>query len=464
MIKKIIVCFILISLLVMSCNKNSGQNRSQSGQRGSNKISNFVEPSEDVQNTLKGMEIVLGNWWRDYDPATFQPRNDIEERQLEYRRWILQEYGLKIHDKNIGGWGEIAQLATTSIMSGKPAATVFRLQADWALALYRQNLIYPVSDSKIFDLKAVKPVEWNKHIAEAFTFNNKTYAFAFGSSGSSGAVFWNKRIFREAGLDPNLLYDLQKEGAWTWDKFLEISKQLTRDINNDGIIDIYAMPCDFSIDILDSLVSSNGAMFVDRDANGRLVNATNRPEFIEAIRFYMRLREEGVMKPKPEGIHWNWFVSEFLDGNVAMRMAPQHSISDMRTMRDDWGMVLPPKGPRAKNYVVFTAENVMIIPSRGFTSEQVDAILWAVRAWETPIDEDWRIGNYPNFRDRRAVDETMTMMRDQNLWQWRYHTLVPGFSTSGIAWQLWYHEGEPAQLVEAVSQSWNALIADANGL
>jgi len=34
----------------------------------------------------------------------------------------------------------------------------------------------------------------------------------------------------------------------------------------------------------------------------------------------------------------------------------------------------------------------------------------------------------------------------------------------GIAWEIWYHEGEAAQLIEAVSQSWNNLIEDANEL
>jgi len=467
MLKKIIiVIFILMSIFIVSCNRTAGKSESQGRQNSSSGVVNLAEASEEIRNTLKGMNIVIGNWWNNYDPATFQPRNDLEEKQLEHHKWLLQKYEFTMQDKNIGGWSEIAQLATTSIMAGKPAATVFRLQASWALALYRQNLLYPVSNSKAVDWTAAKPVEWNKHVTKAFTFDNKTYAFTvgYGSSSSAAAVFWNKRLFREAGLDPNLLYDLQKNGTWTWDKFFEISKQLTRDINNDGIIDIYAMPCDFSTDILDALVSSNGAMFVDRDANGRLVNATNRPEFIEAIRFYMRLREEGVMKHKPDGIQWDWFISEFMDGNVAMRIARQYAAGDMRTMRDDWGMVLPPKGPRVNNYVVFSSENVMVIPSRGYTNEQVDAILWALQAWATPIDEDWRMSHYPNFRDRRAVDETITMMRDQNLWQWMYHVQVPGFSTNGIAWQLWYHEGEPAQLVEAVSQSWNALIADANGL
>jgi len=423
-----------------------------------------------VRNTLRGMDIVVGNWWSDYDVNTFRPRSDYEERQLDYRKRLTQQYNFKMSNKNVASWNEMAQIAATSIMAGRPAATVFVLQPDWALALYRQNLLYPVGTRRAVNFTATKPVEWNRSVNTAFTFNNRQFAFADGYGGSQHAavVFFNKRLFREAGLDPNLLYDLQKAGTWTWDKFLEVSKQLTRDTNNDGRIDIYAMPGDLSTEILDALVSSNGAMYVDRDPRtGMLVNATNRPAFVEAVQFYMRLRDEGIMKPKPEGdnIPWNWHIPEFNDGRVAMRIDQQYlATNDLRNMRDDWGMVLPPRGPRSRNYVVFNDENVMVVPARGFTDQQVDAILWAVQAWVTPIDDNWRLAEYPNYKDRRAVDETIALIRDQRLWQWKYHLHVPGFNRGAIAWEIWHHDGEPAQLIESVQQNWNNLIADANGL
>jgi ABC-type glycerol-3-phosphate transport system substrate-binding protein len=421
-----------------------------------------------IANTLRGMNITIGNWWSNYDPATYVTRSDYEERQLDYRRRLIRQYNFTMQNRNIASWNEMAQISATSIMAGRPAATVFVLQPDWALSLYRQNLLYPISTSRAINWSSTTPIEWNRSVTQAFTFDGRTYAFADGYGGSQHAavVFFNKRLFREAGLDPNLPYNMQRDGTWTWENFLDICKRLTRDINNDGIIDIYAMPADLSTEILDALVSSNGAMYVDRDPRtGRLVNATGRPEFLEAVRFYMRLRDEGVMKPKPAGdnVPWNWHIPEFNDGRVAMRIDQQYlATNDLRNMRDEWGMVLPPKGPRSANYVVFNDENVMVLPARGFTPQQVDAILWAVQAWITPVDTNWRLAEYPNYRDRRAVDETIAMIRDQRLWQWKYHLHVPGLNRGGIAWEIWWHDGEPAQLIEAVSQSWNALIEDAN--
>jgi len=436
-----------------------------------------------IRNTLRGMNIVVGNWWEDYDTTRMPPTmhwigSDSQERQLDYRRRLLQEYNFTMVNRNIGGWSEIPQVAATSIMAGRPAADVFVLQADWALSLYRQNLLFPVSTSRAVNWTATTPVEWNRHVTQAFTFGRNAYAFADGYGGSMQAtvLFWNKRLFREAGVNVtvggrryeggDILYDLQRDNHWNWETFLTICKQLTRDINNDGIIDIYAMPSDLSTEILDAFVSSNSAMYVDRDRHGRLVNATGRPEFVAAVRYFMRLRDEGVMMPRPEGSPWNWHIPAFNDGNVAIRI-DQHYVAtnDMRHMRDDWGMVLPPRGPNARSrYVVFNNEHVMVMPARGRTPAQVDAILWAVQAWIIPVDADWRIAMYPSYRDRRAVDETNALIRDQRLWQWRYHLHVPGLNRGGIAWEIWWHDGEPAQLIEAVSQNWNALIEDANSL
>ena len=270
-------------------------------------IPRIPTPPASIARTLRGMNITIGNWWADYDVNTYVPRSDYDERQLEFRRRLLSENGFTMSTKQIAGWGEMQQVTATSIMTGRPAASVFLLQPDWAVSLMRQNLLFPVSTSRAINWNSDTPVQWNRTVTQAFTYDRRAYAFANGYNESlhAAVLFWNKRLFREAGLDPNLPYDLQKNNEWTWDKFLEIAKQLTRDVDNDGIIDVYAMPRDLSTEILDAFVSSNGAMYVDRDNRGRFVNATSRPEFIEAVQFYMRLRDEGVLMQRPEESNWD---------------------------------------------------------------------------------------------------------------------------------------------------------------
>ena len=418
---------------------------------------------------LRGMDVVVGNWWADYDVNTFQPQSDMDARVLAYRRRMLNEHGFNMRVSRIASWGEMLQTAAISIMAGNPAASVFVLTPAWAMTLHRQGLIAPIQHANV-DFSPTRLGDgrptWNRSMMNLFTFGGNTYAMSlgYGDSLQPLVIFFNKRLFREAGLDPALPYNMQANRTWTWDNFLPIARQLTRDIDGDGIIDTWAMTADLSTYILDAIVSSNGATYVGRNAQGRFYNATNSPAFIESLQFAMRLRDEGVMMPPPEGGHWTWYQAAFSDGIVAMRVEPLYVRNDLQGMTDDWGMVMFPIGPRRNNFSVFAFENVMVVPST-FPPDQVARIVEAVDLWERPVDESpyaWQDGLWHLFRDARAVTETMAIIRNPALYTIPYWIMIPGLQRGHIAWEMWWHDGDPAQLVEAVSLAWNALISDAN--
>jgi len=419
---------------------------------------------------VKGMEIIIGNWWMDYDVDTRKPLNDYQEKILAQRKQLLKENGVIIREKAITDWNGMQQKAVISTMSGKPEAQVFFLQPNWAMAMRARGLLAPLPNS----IKSPKPigkgyapVPFNQPTIDSFTFDGKAYAFSVDVNlNNFEALFFNKRLFREAGLDPNLPYDMQKAGTWTWAAFLDICKKLTRDINNDGIKDTYAMTRDLSTEILDAIISSNGATYVDKDPKtGKFVNATGRPEFLEALQFAIRLNKEGVLKPRPENSNWDWYKSEFIDGKVAMRVDEAYIANsdsvELNKMKDDWGMVLFPKGPKSSTYRVYTRDNLMVIPAT-YKPADVEKILWAVALWYTPADDNWKAGQYNYFRDSRAVDETLALVRDPKLAMIKYFSYINGLERGDIAWEMWYHDGEPAQLIEKVSQDWNTKIAETN--
>jgi len=432
-------------------------------------IAVFPAWSQNKAN-VKGMDIIIGNWWADYDVNTRKPQNEAAEKQLEQRKRLLKEYGVTIREKAITDWNGMQQKAVLSTMSGKPDAQVFILQPNWAMAMRARGLLAPLPTSIKSPTpigKGYLPVEFNQSTIDSFTFDGKPYAFSIGINlNNFQALFFNKRLFREAGLDPNLPYNMQKAGTWTWDEFLKICKKLTRDINNNGKIDTYAMCADLSTEILDAIISSNGATYVDKDPKtGKFVNATGRPEFLEALQFAIRLKTEGVLKPRPENSNWDWYKSEFIDGRVAMRVDESYIANsdtvELKRMKDDWGMVLFPKGPRSPTYRVYSRDNLMVVPAT-YKPAEVEKIIWAVALWNTPVDDNWKASQYDYFRDSRAVDETLALVRDPKLAMTKYFAYINGLERGDIAWNMWYHEGEPAQLIESVSQDWNTKINEAN--
>jgi hypothetical protein len=420
------------------------------------------------QSILRGQRITIGTWHGNYDVNTYEPRNEAEEKQLEWRRSIQREHGFTMRQVELAGWDDYFQIVTNNLMARNKDIHAYWLGAEWAMTLYKQGLLFPISDSSVrLDNRvpvAGQKTAYNAMMERLFTFNGKQYAFAIGEGGESWQgtfVFWNKRLLSEAGIDPDLPYNMQRDGTWTWANFDDLLRRTTRDLNNNGIIDIYGMPCDDPRTVMDAFIYGNNANYVTIDAQGKFHNATGRPEFIEAMQFYQKLVEQGYVKTRPDNAAWDWDFTEFFDGRVAFLIAAEWRKGQMPEMADDYGCVLPPKGPRATNYRMSLTENLLVIPAF-FTLQEVNAILTAIDLWETPADTDWKQGQFWAFRDRRAVEETMALTRDARNVTYRNYQLIPGFNTADLVWDLWVFKSNPSQLVEQITPRWNALIDEIN--
>jgi ABC-type glycerol-3-phosphate transport system substrate-binding protein len=455
----VVLLSLMIAVVFMGCQKKTVAGEA-------------VAPAAQVaERDLGGLEVVFGNWWADYDTATYEPNNPADERTLEWRKEIQEKYNFKMSEANVATWELMLEESASSIMAGAPFAQIIQLQPNWAMALYGQKLLAPLNAPSV-DFNQDKPIQWNRSVRDAFNFNGNTYAMSvgYGASLHGGGVFYNKRLFEEAGLDPNLPYDLQKSGEWTWEKFREICEKVQRDVDNDGVIDVYAM-ASISTDALDFIIASNGARIVDKDSSGKFVLATNRPEFLEALQFSCQLFLDGYIRTQRADENWNYFEPLFHDGKIAMRIAQQYVAQQLAEMQDDWGFVLFPKGPRLSDYLFSQDENVCIIPST-YTPEEVDNIMFAYKLWQTPApgnddDNAWKASQYNIYRDTRAVDETGAMIRDPQYSIFKYENLLSGFTNNArgqMAWDMWVDgvAQNPAQLIERVTPSWQAIVEDAN--
>jgi ABC-type glycerol-3-phosphate transport system substrate-binding protein len=418
---------------------------------------------------LKGAQVLLASWSNAYDVNTYTPRNEGEELDLEHRKKVLADNQMLIRVDELSGWDDYFPIVTSNIMSGNKTYSMYALSAEWAMTLYKQGLLFPISDSSV-KLNNRVPVAgekqaYNKMMEDLFTFGGKQYAVSLGLGGDSwqgNFLFWNKRLFTEAGLNPDLLYDLQRDGTWTWDAFHNLARQLTRDVNNDGIIDIYGLPCDDAREVMNAFVYGNNANYVTIDEQGKFHNSTNRPEFVEALQFYLTLMNEGVFKVRPEGAAWDWDFTEFFDGRVAMLIAPEWRKGQMPEMTDDYGCVLPPKGPRATDYRMSLTEVVWVVPNI-YTKAEVDVILRAFDLWNVPMDTDWKQGHYWAFRDRRAVDESVALTKDSRYVTYRNFALIPGYPIGEMLMDTRFWEsGTASQIIESWAPRMNALIDEMN--
>ncbi len=115
-------------------------------------------------------------------------------------------------------WNENEKKVLTSILSGNPA-DVISLVAPvprWASRLALTSLDEFIKKDN-FDSTEIFPALWQE-----VKYNNKTYAIPTHTT--SYALFYNKKLFREAGLDEN-------KPPETWAQVIEYSEKLTKSEN-----------------------------------------------------------------------------------------------------------------------------------------------------------------------------------------------------------------------------------------
>ena len=412
---------------------------------------------------LGGIDIIVGDWWTSAEPG--EPKNQQEEDTLAYHNSIQEKYKFTLQQVGITDWGGMQELFTVSVMANDPAADIFLLGQDWTAQPLANGLLYDLATLDSFDFTESK---WNQSTINLMKYGESVYGMSTGMAEPKLGLFWNKRLFEEASLDRDLPYDLQDSGNWTWDEFEKLCQKLTRDTNSDGTIDTYAM-VSFSVDFFKAAMTGYEARYIGRDDAGKFFNATAEPQFLEALQRAVGLIEDGYEMPAPPDSNWDWFVPAFHDAKVAMQFGEQYKVGQWADMTDDWGFVLVPKVNAADPYHVYFNDNVVVMPST-FDAETAEKIAFAYNLWTNPtpgyedVTDVWKENYYPNFRDDRAVDETLAMMyKPETVVVNEFQPFVYGTNTGDdFIWNVYGLNSTPAEKREELFTKWEALINDAN--
>jgi len=419
---------------------------------------------------LKGALITVSSWWQTYDTESYEARSESEGRELEWKIKAEKDHGFKLVVEQVSDWDNYLPIIVNNIMSGNKKYSYYQVSSEMALVLYKQGLLYPVSDSKVVNLKnqEIIPFEkwsYNALVDEYMTFNGKTYGWSYGlpnNGWGQAMLFFNPKFLADAGIDVEYLYNLQRDNQWTWEAFLDVCRKLTRDLNNDGITDIYAIHIDDAREFLSGLIFGNGGDFITLDASGKAQNAANSPNVIEAINFFNQLINEGLVQTS-QYYDWGSNWTAFVDQRVAMTFDPEWRKGQMNE-NFDAGYVLPPRGPRSSTIRLGVMDGCNVIPAF-FSPEEVDIILKGAEIWNAPVDADWLQGHYWASRNIRDVTETTAMSRDARYLVPRYDVTIPGYPFGDFVAEI---RGEglgvavPSRVLESFMPSFMAAIDDFN--
>ena len=426
-----------------------------------------LTPTEIPYRDLGGMEIIIGNHWTPEAPAG--PPRMYRDPIEDYREEIMEKYNFRIKKKTVASWGDMVEAYIESVQAGTPIAQIFELDYRFVAEPMKKGLFYDLATLDELDFSEEK---WNDSVRELMTVGDSIYGMNAGASEPQGGVIFNKRLFEEAGLDPNLPYDLQASGEWTWSKFEELCKILTRDIDGDGQTDVYATVSQ-GASTLQTLVASTGSDFVRRDEEGILHNNLQSEEVIKAMNFAVDLYQKGYEMPQPEDSEWDYFIPAFREGKAAMQFGEAYRCSPGNVygdcMEDYVGFVMPPKPDCAEGYHSYFCDKIVVIPSC-YDEETAGNIAYAYNLYTEMLEGDeggdgWLDQYYLWFMDERAVDETIQYFVTGNCASQLKKTLVEGMEDSlgpMLLWQYPFENTTPEEQIKKISAEWDTIIAEAN--
>lgn len=414
---------------------------------------------------LGGLQIIVGDHWSPEFPD--EPTTPEEKALQAYREEMMKKHNFTIKQVRVADWGEMKDACQSSIAVGDPLAQVFVL--DYRFATGGTNLFYDLSTLSELDFNEDK---WSDVVREQMSYNGGIYGMAADNSSTKevGGIIYNKRLFEEAGLDPDLPYELQKNGEWTWSKFMEICAQLTRDTNDDGSTDVYAL-CSQSFSTLLELIHSTGGQIIDVE-NGKFKNNLASEEVLSALNYAQELVDAGYEMVQPEGSNWDYFQTAFAAGIAAMQFNEPYMTAGYGiygSMEDELGFVCCPKPDWKESYNMWAYENIAVIPAC-YDAKTAADIAFAYNIWTNPVpgyeagEDAWKKLYDEHNLDDRAINETLALYYEENIGSASYHFLLDendDFSHD-IAWVFPFVDTTPEEIIQEILPKWDAMVKAAN--
>ncbi len=285
--------------------------------------------------------------------------------------------GIKIKPVYAGDYVQTLGKALTAVKGGDSPELAILLAAD-LMTLTDDEAVIPFDDV----LKSNSDKTWLNGFYPAFMENarvkGKTYGIPFQRS--TPVLYWNKDMFKAAGLDPD-------QGPKNWDEMREFAKKLTKK-DASGAVTQWGIeiPSDGNtLWLFTGLTTTNGVRL--NNAEGDKVTI-DHPKVAEALNYWYNLSKvDGV---QPAGlINWGTTPRDFIEGRTAMIWHTTGNLTNVRTnAKFPFGVAFLPKNSQygaptgGGNFYMF----------KGISAEKQAAALAFVQWMTTPERAaDWSI-------------------------------------------------------------------------
>ena len=226
---------------------------------------------------------------------------------------------IKVKPIYAGTYQESLVKSMTAFKSGQPPTMVVLLSTDM-FTLMDQGAIVPVSDIA----KTAEDKKWLDGFYPAFMMNSRAVSKTWGVpfQRSTIVMYWNKDLFKEAGLDP-------EKAPANWDQLVEFSRKLTKTDASGNVSQwgVKIPSSGFPYWLFQGLTTPNGALLMNADGNK---TSFDDPAVVEALQYWVDLSAKHKVMP-PGVIEWGTTPKDFLEKKAAIIWTTTGNLTNIRT-------------------------------------------------------------------------------------------------------------------------------------
>ena len=241
--------------------------------------------------------------------------------------------GIKLKPIYSGSYQESITKALTAVKSGEPPVTSILLSTDM-FTLIDEDAIVPFDDL----VKTADDRAWLKTFYPAFMENSQTGGKTWGIpfQRSTIVLYWNKEMFKEAGLDPN-------RPPANWKDTVDYAQKLTKRDPSGKVTQwgVQIPSSGFPYWLFQALAIQNGVNLMNAAGTETYYD---KPEVIEALQYWMDLARK--YKVHPEGIvEWGTTPKDFFEKKMAMMWTTTGNLTNVKTnAKFDFGVAHAARG------------------------------------------------------------------------------------------------------------------------
>ena len=243
--------------------------------------------------------------------------------------------GIKVKPIYSGTYQESIVKALTAMKSGEPPVLSVLLSTDMYTLIDEGAIVDWTGLATSADDQA-----WLKSFYPAFMENSQTGGKVWGVpfQRSTIVLYWNKEMFKDAGLDPN-------HPPENWKEMLQYAQKLTKRDGSGNVSQwgVQVPSSGFPYWLFQGFTTPNNVVLMNKAGNQTHYDS---PGVIEALQYWVDLSQKHKVMP-PGIIEWGTTPKDFFEKKIAMMWTTTGNLTNVKNnAKFDFGVAMLPANKR----------------------------------------------------------------------------------------------------------------------